>query len=63
MHTKVKAGTGARRKGQLSALLAEAYENRASIEEKLAEGRRNRKEGGMKYGESDGHIAGVEKKD
>lgn len=48
---KVKAGGGARRKGQLSSLLAEAYENREAIEQQIADGRRNRKESGTKYGE------------
>jgi proline-rich protein PRCC len=31
-------------------LLNEAYENREALEEKIAEGRRNRKEAGNKYG-------------
>ncbi|KIO32465.1 hypothetical protein M407DRAFT_13899 [Tulasnella calospora MUT 4182] len=45
-----KSGTVARSRHQLSTLLQEAYSNRAVIEEKLAEGRRNRKEAGNKYG-------------
>jgi hypothetical protein len=31
-------------------LLNEAYENREALEDKIAEGRRNRKEAGNKYG-------------
>ncbi|KAG9018715.1 hypothetical protein FRB90_010329 [Tulasnella sp. 427] len=46
-----KSGSVARSRHQLSTLLQEAYANRAVIEEKLAEGRRNRKEAGNKYGE------------
>ncbi|KAF8311636.1 hypothetical protein DL93DRAFT_2168960 [Clavulina sp. PMI_390] len=49
---QAKASGNARRRGQLSSLLVEAYENRESIEAKLAEGRRNRKEAGNKYGTS-----------
>ncbi|KAG9048727.1 hypothetical protein FS837_012163 [Tulasnella sp. UAMH 9824] len=45
-----KSGSVARSRHQLSTLLQEAYANRAVIEEKLAEGRRNRKEAGNKYG-------------
>ncbi|KAG8970802.1 hypothetical protein FRC03_000019 [Tulasnella sp. 419] len=45
-----KAGGLARSRHQLSTLLAEAYENRAAIEEKIAQGRRNQKEAGNKYG-------------
>ncbi|KDQ60779.1 hypothetical protein JAAARDRAFT_67213 [Jaapia argillacea MUCL 33604] len=40
----------ARSRHQLSTLLTEAYSNREALEEKIAEGRRNRKEAGMKYG-------------
>ncbi|KIK08591.1 hypothetical protein K443DRAFT_672118 [Laccaria amethystina LaAM-08-1] len=40
----------ARSRHQLSTLLREAYENREALEEKIAEGRRNRKEAGNKYG-------------
>ncbi|KAK4694283.1 hypothetical protein P7C70_g8762, partial [Phenoliferia sp. Uapishka_3] len=35
---------------QLSALLAEAVENRAELEERIAQGRNNRKSAGNKYG-------------
>lgn len=45
-----KVSKGARRRGQLSSLLVEAYQNREVLEEKIAEGRRNRKEAGNKYG-------------
>ncbi|KAG6371852.1 mitotic checkpoint regulator, MAD2B-interacting-domain-containing protein [Boletus reticuloceps] len=45
-----KLGTVARSRHQLSTLLTEAYLNRESLEEKIAQGRRNRKEAGMKYG-------------
>lgn len=46
-----KIGGGrARQKGQLSALLAEAVENRAELEERIAQGRANRKNAGNKYG-------------
>ncbi|KAF8125925.1 mitotic checkpoint regulator, MAD2B-interacting-domain-containing protein [Boletus edulis] len=44
-----KLGTVARSRHQLSTLLTEAYLNRESLEEKIAQGRRNRKEAGMKY--------------
>ncbi|KAG7452484.1 uncharacterized protein BT62DRAFT_4033 [Guyanagaster necrorhizus] len=40
----------ARSRHQLSTMLKEAYENREALEEKIAEGRRNRKEAGNKYG-------------
>ncbi|EAU88482.1 hypothetical protein CC1G_04188 [Coprinopsis cinerea okayama7 len=40
----------ARARGQLSTLLRDAYENREALEEKIAEGKRNRKEAGNKYG-------------
>ncbi|KAF9464739.1 mitotic checkpoint regulator, MAD2B-interacting-domain-containing protein [Collybia nuda] len=39
----------ARSRHQLSTLLKEAYENREALEEKIAQGRRNRKEAGNKY--------------
>ncbi|KZT26371.1 hypothetical protein NEOLEDRAFT_1177774 [Neolentinus lepideus HHB14362 ss-1] len=42
-------GGRARSRHQLSTLLTEAYTNRETLEEKLAQGRRNRKEAGMKY--------------
>lgn len=45
-----KISKGARKRGQLSSLLMEAYQNRDVLEEKIAEGRRNRKEAGNKYG-------------
>lgn len=35
---------------QLSTLLKQAYENREALEEKIAQGKRNRKEAGNKYG-------------
>ena len=40
----------ARTRHQLSSLLTEAYQNREALEEKIAQGRRNRKEAGHKYG-------------
>ncbi|KAF9053715.1 hypothetical protein BDZ89DRAFT_1056284 [Hymenopellis radicata] len=40
----------ARSRHQLSTLLKEAYENREALEDRIAEGRRNRKEAGNKYG-------------
>ncbi|KAE9391646.1 hypothetical protein BT96DRAFT_967566 [Gymnopus androsaceus JB14] len=40
----------ARSRHQLATLLNEAYQNREALEEKIAEGRRNRKEAGNKYG-------------
>ncbi|EPS98565.1 hypothetical protein FOMPIDRAFT_1017632 [Fomitopsis schrenkii] len=43
-------GGRARTRHQLSTLLSEAYQNRESLEEKIAQGRRNRKEAGNKYG-------------
>ncbi|KAF8522245.1 mitotic checkpoint regulator, MAD2B-interacting-domain-containing protein [Hysterangium stoloniferum] len=45
-----KAGSVARTRHQLSTLLTEAYENREALEEKIAQGKRNRKEAGNKYG-------------
>jgi len=50
MNIQAKSNGRARQRGQLSSLLVEAYENRAVIEEKLAEARRNKKEAGNKYG-------------
>jgi hypothetical protein len=44
-------GGRARSRHQLSTLLSEAFENREALEERIAEGRRNRKEAGNKYGE------------
>ena len=43
-------GGRARTRHQLSTLLTEAYQSRESLEEKIAQGRRNRKEAGNKYG-------------
>ncbi|TFK76402.1 hypothetical protein BDN72DRAFT_234807 [Pluteus cervinus] len=40
----------ARSRHQLTTLLNEAYNNREALEERIAEGRRNRKEAGNKYG-------------
>jgi len=45
-----KLGGRARSRHQLSTLLTEAYTNREALEERIAEGRRNRKEAGNKYG-------------
>ncbi|KAJ4000739.1 mitotic checkpoint regulator, MAD2B-interacting-domain-containing protein [Lentinula boryana] len=50
--TAAKLSGRARSRHQLATLLNEAYENRESMEEKIAEGRRNRKEAGNKYGTS-----------
>ncbi|KAJ1310404.1 hypothetical protein OPQ81_007142 [Rhizoctonia solani] len=48
---KVQKSTGlARSRHQLSTLLQEAYANREALEEKIAQGKRNRKEAGSKYG-------------
>lgn len=48
---KVQKSTGlARSRHQLSTLLHEAYENREALEERIAQGKRNRKEAGTKYG-------------
>ncbi|KAF8274892.1 mitotic checkpoint regulator, MAD2B-interacting-domain-containing protein [Lactarius quietus] len=44
-----KVSKGARKRGQLASLLVEAYQNREVLEERIAEGRRNRKEAGNKY--------------
>ena len=46
-----KLGKGARTRHQLTTLLADAYANREALEAKIAEGKRNRKEAGNKYGE------------
>ncbi|KAI0831352.1 mitotic checkpoint regulator, MAD2B-interacting-domain-containing protein [Trametes gibbosa] len=43
-------GGRARTRHQLSTLLTEAYQNREALEEQIAQGRRNRKEAGNKYG-------------
>lgn len=40
----------ARSRHQLATLLHEAYQNKEMLEEKIAEGKRNRKEAGNKYG-------------
>ncbi|KAJ3829036.1 mitotic checkpoint regulator, MAD2B-interacting-domain-containing protein [Lentinula raphanica] len=48
--TAAKLSGRARSRHQLATLLNEAYENREALEEKIAEGRRNRKEAGNKYG-------------
>ncbi|KAF8892555.1 mitotic checkpoint regulator, MAD2B-interacting-domain-containing protein [Infundibulicybe gibba] len=40
----------ARSRHQLATMLNEAYRNREALEERIAEGRRNRKEAGNKYG-------------
>ncbi|KAJ7343457.1 mitotic checkpoint regulator, MAD2B-interacting-domain-containing protein [Mycena albidolilacea] len=40
----------ARSRHQLATMLHQAYSNREALEEKIAEGRRNRKEAGNKYG-------------
>jgi hypothetical protein len=45
-----KLGKMARGRHQLTTLLTEAYQNREALEERIAEGRRNRKEAGNKYG-------------
>ena len=37
---------------QLSTLLKQAYENREALEEQIAQGKRNRKEAGNKYGKN-----------
>lgn len=42
----------ARSRHQLHSLLADAFMNREAIEEKIAQGKRNRKEAGNKYGTS-----------
>ncbi|KAF8838337.1 hypothetical protein BDN67DRAFT_933929 [Paxillus ammoniavirescens] len=45
-----KLGAVARSRHQLTTLLTEAYTNREALEERIAQGRRNRKEAGNKYG-------------
>ncbi|GAA6010295.1 hypothetical protein JCM11491_006253 [Sporobolomyces phaffii] len=45
-----QASQQARRKGQLSSLIAEAHDNRAELEERIAQARSNRKSAGNKYG-------------
>lgn len=45
-----KLGKVAKGRHQLTTLLAEAYQNREALEDRIAEGRRNRKEAGNKYG-------------
>jgi proline-rich protein PRCC len=45
-----KLGKQARSRHQLTTLLTEAYSNREMLEERIAQGKRNRKEAGMKYG-------------
>ncbi|EGN95968.1 hypothetical protein SERLA73DRAFT_185425 [Serpula lacrymans var. lacrymans S7.3] len=45
-----KLGGRARSRHQLTTLLTEAYTNREALEERIAQGRRNRKEAGNKYG-------------
>ncbi|THH33961.1 hypothetical protein EUX98_g283 [Antrodiella citrinella] len=51
MNIKGAALSGrARGRHQLSTLLSEAYSNREELEEKIAQGRKNRKEAGNKYG-------------
>ncbi|TFK29973.1 hypothetical protein FA15DRAFT_190574 [Coprinopsis marcescibilis] len=48
--TAAKMSGVARSRHQLATLLKDAYENKEALEEKIAEGRRNRKEAGNKYG-------------
>jgi len=48
--TASKLSNMARSRHQLATMLNEAYTNREALEEKIAEGRRNRKEAGNKYG-------------
>ncbi|KAJ7582662.1 mitotic checkpoint regulator, MAD2B-interacting-domain-containing protein [Mycena floridula] len=48
--TASKQSGVARARHQLGTMLMEAYQNREALEEKIAEGRRNRKESGNKYG-------------
>lgn len=51
MNIKGAALSGrAKSRHQLSTLLTEAYQNREALEERIAQGRRNRKEAGNKYG-------------
>lgn len=53
-----KLGGVARSRHQLTTLLTEAYLNRDALEERIAQGRRNRKEAGNKYGECS-HLRNV----
>ncbi|KIY70936.1 hypothetical protein CYLTODRAFT_435502 [Cylindrobasidium torrendii FP15055 ss-10] len=48
--TASKSSGIARSRHQLATMLHEAYNNREALEEKIAQGRRNRKEAGSKYG-------------
>jgi len=48
--TAAKMSGVARSRHQLATLLKDAYENREMLEERIAQGRRNRKEAGNKYG-------------
>ncbi|KAK7014846.1 mitotic checkpoint regulator, MAD2B-interacting-domain-containing protein [Favolaschia claudopus] len=48
--TASKSSGIARQRHQLATMLHQAYANREQLEEKIAEGRRNRKEAGNKYG-------------
>ncbi|KAJ6630842.1 mitotic checkpoint regulator, MAD2B-interacting-domain-containing protein [Mycena sp. CBHHK59/15] len=48
--TASKSSGIARSRHQLATMLHEAYSNREALEERIAEGRRNRKEAGNKYG-------------
>jgi len=50
--TAAKMSGVARSRHQLATMLKEAYDNREALEEKIAEGKRNRKEAGNKYGAS-----------
>lgn len=45
-----KMGGVARSRHQLHSLLADAFMNREALEDKIAQGKRNRKEAGNKYG-------------
>lgn len=45
-----KLGRVAKTRHQLTTLLSDAYSNREMLEEKIAQGKRNRKEAGNKYG-------------
>lgn len=58
MNIKGAALSGrARTRGQLATLLTEAYQNREAYEERIAQGRRNRKEAGNKYGECTSRLS------
>lgn len=48
--TASKSSGIARSRHQLATMLKQAYDNREALEDKIAEGRRNRKEAGNKYG-------------